>query len=105
MQLLACADYFWVHSPRLDAIAADAGLLEKSLSDLESLAAMLHDGCVEAESYHQERLANEAEGELDETFLDCTPINCTFSVSISWGDHTIGLAHTFFHWIRQHKFQ
>ena len=76
--MLACADYFWVHSPRLDAIAADAGLLEKSLSDLESLAAMLHDGCVEAESYHQERLSNEAEGELDETILECTSIIAHF---------------------------
>ena len=69
-------------SSRLDAIAADAGLLEKSLSDLESLAAVLHDGCVEAESYHQERLSNQPEGEMDHTILECTSIIAHFLFQI-----------------------
>lgn len=59
-------------SLRLDAIAADADLLEKSLSDLEHLAAMLHNGCVEAESHHRERLLMQTESELTgPTLLSC----------------------------------
>ena len=35
---------------RLDAIAADAELQERSLHELEQLSITLHDGCVEAET-------------------------------------------------------
>jgi len=38
---------------RLEAIAEDAELQEKSLTDLESLADALHEGCHEAVLQHQ----------------------------------------------------
>ena len=41
-------------SNRLDAIAADAELQEKSMSDLELLASLLHTGCEEAYSLQQQ---------------------------------------------------
>lgn len=40
-------------SVRLEAIAADAGLQEKSLSELQRLMVILHDGCVQAEEQHR----------------------------------------------------
>ena len=40
---------------RLEAIAADAELQEKSLSELEGLADTLHEACQEAELEHRAR--------------------------------------------------
>lgn len=40
---------------RLEDIAADAELQEKSLSELGRLAAILHDGCLQAEAQHRAR--------------------------------------------------
>ena len=41
---------------RLEAIAVDAELQEKSLSELERLADILHESCVQAEDEHMLRL-------------------------------------------------
>ena len=41
---------------RLDAIAVDAELQEKSLSELERLAEILHESCVQAEAERMIRL-------------------------------------------------
>ena len=46
----------YLSSYRLDAIAATAELQEKSLSELEQLSVMLHDGCVEAVELHKQIL-------------------------------------------------
>ena len=43
------------HTHRLESIAADAELQEKSLSELESLADTLHQACEEAEAEHRSR--------------------------------------------------
>ncbi len=39
---------------RLDAIAGLAELQEKSLSELDQLATMLHDGCLEADNIYRQ---------------------------------------------------
>ena len=58
-------------SLRLDAIAADAGLTEKSTADLHRLGEMLHDGCVQADKEYDERLKTDAkfDGELQQVVL------------------------------------
>ena len=42
---------------RLEAIAADAELQEKSMTELQRLMTVLHDGCVQAEEEHRARWA------------------------------------------------
>ena len=81
-----------VFSSRLDAIAADAGLLEKSLSDLESLAAVLHDGCLEAESHHQERMSQQAEGEPGQPIPECTQLTLMVLLYTSMYKYSISCA-------------
>ena len=44
---------------RLDDIAADAELQEKSVADLKKLATMLHDGCEKATKEYQEKLVSD----------------------------------------------
>jgi len=44
---------------RLDDIAADAELQEKSVADLKNLATMLHDGCEKATKEYQEKLVSD----------------------------------------------
>jgi len=38
---------------RLEAIAADAELQEKSMSELQRLMTVLHEGCIQAEDEHR----------------------------------------------------
>ena len=45
----------FVHLHRLEAIAADAELQEKSMTELQRLMTVLHEGCVQAEEEHQAR--------------------------------------------------
>ncbi len=54
--LYACAHvHIYAHTYRLESIAADAELQEKSLSEMETLADTLQGACQEAELEHQDR--------------------------------------------------
>lgn len=60
---------------RLDAIAADAELQEKSLSDLEQLASLLHTGCEEAYNLQQQiTIENDAASKDLNTGKDCNSL-------------------------------
>ena len=54
---------------RLDAIAGLAELQEKSLSELEQLATLLHDGCVEADNMYRQ-IAKAAAGSESKLHLN-----------------------------------
>ena len=47
---------FYFVYPRLDAVAADAELEDKSTEDLERLADILHNSCVKAVAEYDEKL-------------------------------------------------
>ena len=64
---------------RLDAIAADAELQEKSMSDLELLANLLHTGCEEAYNL-QQQIATENDAKDIKTCKDMF-----YSLIIKWG--------------------
>ena len=59
--------------PRLEAIAGDAELQEKSYADLKRLGDLLHDGCVKAiEEYEKQMKENpEFDGKSLETLRVC----------------------------------
>lgn len=52
--------YLYIHLPtyRLDAVAVDSELQEKSLSELEQLATSLQSGAQEAFDLHQQKSNN-----------------------------------------------
>lgn len=47
--------YYRIIFFRLEAIAADAELQEKSMTELQRLMTVLHEGCVQAEEQHRAR--------------------------------------------------
>ena len=50
--------------PRLEAIARDSELVDKSIADLKRLAELIHSSCVAAVQEHEEHLKeNPSEGE------------------------------------------
>ncbi len=63
LQMLKCMHLtviFITFYSRLDAIAADAELQEKSVAELTKLADLLHDGCERAIKEYQEKLVQDA---------------------------------------------
>lgn len=63
---------------RLDDIAADAGLQEKSIADLTKLATMLRDGCEKAIKEYQEKLVSDPT--FDGALMDLISSVLTFLV-------------------------
>ena len=47
---------------RLEAIAGDAELQEKSQADLKKMGDLLHDGCVKAVQEYEEKMKENPEG-------------------------------------------